>query len=123
MSQSWNATVMPPSGFNTKATYGFCRHHGDFSQLLRRRVIVDVGVGDKGVTAWQQQSVHRSGRMHAFAVTKHLFNYAEVLMIVANRPQIIASASPRCTMIAPITVVLAITARCACSWVIPNGAS
>ena len=71
--------------FNTKATHSLCRHHSDFRQLLRRRIVVDVSIGDKSVTTWQQQGVHRPSSMHAVTMTKHLFHHAEVLMVVANR--------------------------------------
>ncbi len=70
--------------FDTKATHGFGRHHGDFRQLVRGWIVVDVGIGDKGVTAWQQQRVHRPGRVHTVAIAEDLLHHAEMLVVITD---------------------------------------
>ena len=69
---------------NTKTTDAFRRHQGDFRQLLRRRIVIDVGVGDKGVTAWQQQRVHGPRGADAVPVAEQRLNHPIMLMVVAD---------------------------------------
>ena len=69
---------------DTKAAHGFRRHHGDFRQFVRGGIVVDVGIGDKGVTAWQQQRVHCAGSMDALAIAEDLLYHAEMLMVLAD---------------------------------------
>ncbi|MND99430.1 hypothetical protein D3C80_918150 [compost metagenome] len=69
---------------NAETTHGFRRHQGDFRQLLRRRIVIDIGVSDKGVAAWQQQRIHRPGDMGALTEAKYFFNHVVMLVIAAD---------------------------------------
>ncbi len=69
---------------DAEAAHGFCRQNGDLRQLLRAGIVVDVGVGNKGVAAGQQQRVHRPRRMYPFTVAEDLLHHAKVFMILAN---------------------------------------
>ncbi|MNI47487.1 hypothetical protein D3C73_1020100 [compost metagenome] len=71
-------------GFNPETAHGFRRHQGDFCQLLRRRIVIDIGVGNKGVAAWQQQRIHRPGNVCPFAETKHFLDHVVMLVIAAD---------------------------------------
>ena len=69
---------------DTKAAHGLCGHHGDLRQLVRGRIVVNVGVSDKGVPARQQQGVHRPGGMDAVAIAEDLLHHAKVLVVIAD---------------------------------------
>ena len=71
---------------NTEATHAFRRHQGDLRQLFRRRIVIDIGIGDKGVAARQQQRIHRPGGADAVAIAKQRLHHAVVIVVLANSP-------------------------------------